>query len=143
MSLCLVGMLTALGLWILGVPAPLSLGFVAGVLSFIPNFGPLLSLVPAVIVALPNGPQMVLYVILLYAGIQLVESYFITPLIQHRAVRLPPALILLAQILMGVLFGFLGLLLATPLTAVLLVLIKRLYIEDVLAEPGSKRGRAA
>jgi predicted PurR-regulated permease PerM len=132
MSMLVVGILTSLGLWLLGMPLALTLGTIAALLTFIPNIGPVLSAVPAVLLALLEGPTQVLYVLLLYLVIQTVESYFITPLIQKRMVALPPALILLAQVLLGVLVGGFGLILATPLAAAALVIVNMVYIEDVL-----------
>jgi predicted PurR-regulated permease PerM len=117
------------------MPLALTLGLLAGLLSFIPNIGPILSFVPAGLLAIPQGFSQVLYVGLLYIGIQTVESYVITPPMQRRMVSLPPALTISAQVILGVLFGFLGLLLATPLAAAVLVLVKMLYLEDVLGEP--------
>ena len=73
---------------------------------------------------------MALYVALLYVAIQTVESYAITPLIQQKAVTLPPALIIFVQLLFGAAFGFLGLLLATPLALVILIVVEKLYLED-------------
>lgn len=86
------------------------------------------------LLALPGGPSQALYVVLLYLAIQTVEAYVITPLVERRAVLLPPVLTIVAQIVLGVAFGLLGLLLATPLMAVVLVLIKLLYVEDVLGD---------
>jgi predicted PurR-regulated permease PerM len=136
MSMLVVGILTSLGLWLLGMPLALTLGAIAALLTFIPNIGPILSAVPAALLALLEGPTQVLYVLLLYLAIQTVESYFITPLIQKRMVALPPALILLAQVLLGVLVGGLGLILATPLAAAALIVVNMVYIEDVLHDDG-------
>lgn len=133
-SMATVGVLTTLGLWWLGIPLALVLGLLAALLEFIPNFGPLLSALPAVLLALAESPQLALWVILLYAGIQTAESYLITPMVQRQLASLPPVLVIAAQILGGILFGFLGLALATPLLAVVLVLVKRLYVEDRLGD---------
>ena len=134
-SMAVVAVLTWIGLLIFGLPSALSLAVIAGLLSFIPNLGPVLSVLPAFAVAVTQGFQMVLWVGLLYIGIQTVESYLITPLIQRKAVTLPPVYILTFQLSMGLLFGILGLLLATPLGVVALVLVKMLYIQDRLHEP--------
>lgn len=132
--MAVIGVLTTLGLWLLGVPLALTLGILAALLEFIPNFGPILSAVPAVLLALMESPRLALWVILLYLGIQAAESYLITPLVQRRLASLPPVLVIVSQILGGVLFGFLGFALATPLLAFALVLVKRLYIEDRLGD---------
>jgi len=133
-SMLVVAVFTSLGLWMLGVPLALALGFIAGLLSFIPNFGPLLAMVPAILVGLIDGPDTALYVVLLYAGIQAVESNLITPLVQKQMVYLPPAIILIAQVLLSILVGGLGLILATPIIAIAMVLINMLYVEDVLGD---------
>jgi predicted PurR-regulated permease PerM len=112
-----------------------TLGLLAGLLEFIPNIGPILAAVPAILLALLQSPTLALYVLLLYVGIQMAEGYVIYPLIQERAVSLPPALVLGGQILLGVLAGFIGLLVATPLLVCLMVLIQKLYVEDTLGDP--------
>lgn len=132
LSMIVVGVLTTIGLRLIGVPLSLALGVIAALLTFIPNFGPVLSAIPAVLLALVDSPTMALYVVLLYLAIQTVESYLITPLIQQKTVSLPPALTIFTQIGFGILFGAAGVVLATPLTAGGLVLIKRLYVEDSL-----------
>jgi predicted PurR-regulated permease PerM len=130
-----IAVTTALGLWLLSVPLALILGILAGVLNFVPNIGPLISAVPALLLSLTQSPVLAAYVAALYVGIQFVESYLVTPLVQQHTVSMPPALTITAQVFMGVLFGGLGLLLATPLTAALLVAVHRLYVEDVLESP--------
>ena len=134
-AMLVVAILTALGLWALGMPLALTLALFAGLFTFIPNFGPLIGLVPALLLAFTQGPHMALLVVGLYALVQLLESNFITPLAQQRLVKLPPAMIILAQVIMGVFTGGLGLLLATPILAMILVLAKMLYIHDVLDDP--------
>lgn len=140
-SMLLIGTLTTLGLWLIDMPAPLALGVIAGLLQFIPMFGPILSAVPAVAVALIISPAKVVWVVALYAGIQFVESNLITPLVMKEAVELPPALTLLFQSLMAVIFGFLGLLLAVPVLAAGMVLVQTLYVEP-LEERSETRTRA-
>ncbi len=85
---------------------------------------------PALLIALGQGSDSAVYVAVLYLAVQSVESYTVTPLIQQRTVSLPPALTIVAQLLMGVFAGALGLAMATPLAAVLLVLVRKLYVED-------------
>lgn len=133
-SMIIVGILTALGLWIAGVPQPLALALIAAFLAFIPFLGPVLGAIPAMLVALVESPIKVLYVILVFSIVQFLESYFITPLVQQRAVSMAPALLITVQIVMAVLFGGLGVLLATPLAVVIIVLIQMLYIGDVLGD---------
>ena len=104
------------------------LALIAGLFSFVPTFGPVASAVPAVLVGLSAGPQQALWVALLYLGVQMFESYGITPLIQRRVVRIPPALLVLFQLMMAVLAGVLGVLLATPILVMLMVLVGMLYV---------------
>jgi predicted PurR-regulated permease PerM len=131
-----VGILIGIGLTILGVPLSGTLGLIAALLSFIPSLGPFISVIPAVMLGLTISPVMGLWVCLLYLGVQTLEANVITPLIQQRAISLPPAFVLGSELLMGLLLGGAGLAFATPLSAVVLVLVNMLYIQDVLGEPG-------
>jgi len=131
-SMSVVGVLTALGLWALGVPLALVLAVLAAALTFIPNIGPVLAAVPAVLLGLSEGPVTALWIALLYIAIQTIESYVITPRVQEESVSLPPALTISAQLLFGFLFGILGLALATPLAAVALRLGDRFYVREYL-----------
>lgn len=133
-SMTVVGVSTAIGLWLLGIPFFVTLGILAGLLTFIPNFGPIISAVPAILLGLVSGFWSAFYVALLYMGVQAVESNFLTPLIQQRNVRLPPVLGVGTQVLMGVLAGLPGLITAAPLAVLVKVLAKRLYIEDTLGD---------
>lgn len=127
-----LGIATFIGLYLLEIPLALILGLLAGLLIFLPTLGPLLASIPAILVALIQGPLQVAYVVLLYIAIQLAESYFITPYIQKQTTALPPALVVVVQILLGVLAGILGLALAAPLTAVAIVLIDQIYVKEIL-----------
>ncbi|UJH91164.1 AI-2E family transporter [Antarcticibacterium sp. 1MA-6-2] len=131
-SMLVVGVFTAIGLEILGMPMPYALALLAALFSFIPNIGPYLALAPAVLIALMQGGNMFIYVLILYFGIQIVESYLITPMIEKKMVSLPPALTLFWMVLLGVLTGILGLILATPILAALMVIIEELYVKDNL-----------
>lgn len=133
-SMAFIGVLTVIGLWILGVPLALLLGIIAGLFSFIPNFGPILSAVPAILLAFIESPMKAVYVIILFIIIQLVESNLVTPIIERRTVELPPALTIIVQVILGVLFGALGLIFASPILAVIVVLVQMLYIQDVLGD---------
>ena len=129
-AMLIIGILTFLGLWLLDVPLALTLGLFAAVMSFIPNIGPLIATIPAFLLALQTGWSQAAYVTLLYAAIQAVESYLITPFVQRQMISMPPALILSAQLIMGVIQGVLGILVATPLVAVIIVMTKMLYLQD-------------
>jgi predicted PurR-regulated permease PerM len=132
-----VGILVGIGLTLLGVKLSGTLGLLAAILSFIPSLGPAISVVPAIMMALTVSPTMAIWVALLYAGVQTLEANVITPLIQRRAISLPPAFVLGSELLMGLLLGGAGLAFATPLAAVILVLVNMLYIQDHLHEKGS------
>ena len=131
-SMLVIGVGTGIGLHLLGVPLVFSLGLIAALLTFVPNIGPILAAVPAVLLALVQGLHLALWVVLLYVGVQMVESYLITPYLERRTVSLPPALTLTMQVLLGAATGILGLALAAPLTAVGIVLVRLLYVEDAL-----------
>jgi predicted PurR-regulated permease PerM len=133
-SMLFIGLLTWIGLWILGVPLALTLGLLAGLLSFIPNFGPIISAVPAILLAFIDSPITALYVLGLFVLVQLIESNIVTPFIERETVELPPALTITFQLALGVLVGGLGLVLATPLLAAVVVAVQMLYIEDVLGD---------
>jgi predicted PurR-regulated permease PerM len=141
-SMTVVGTLIAIGLTLLGIPLGLALGVLAGLLNFIPIIGSLLSALPAVLLAFLVSPLHPVYVIGLYVVVNAgIESHLLVPLIQRYAVNLPPAVAVVALFLMGELFGFLGLLLAIPLAATLLVLVKAIYVQDVLGDKSSQSGR--
>lgn len=133
-GMAFIGVATGIGLWILGAPLALALGVLAGLLAFIPNLGPVLSAVPAVLVSMTQGWTQVALVVGLYVVLQAIDNNVVTPLIEQRMVNLPPALTALSQILLGLLFGVLGLFLATPITACAVILIRKVYVEDTLGE---------
>ena len=139
-SMSVVGVATAVGLWALGIPMAFVLGVLAGLLAFIPNVGPILSAVPAVLIALAQGPTQALYVVGLYLAVQSVESYVVTPLVQRDMVSLPPALTAFAQLILGLVAGLPGVIVAAPLTAAGLVVVRRVYVEGVLGDTEEKDG---
>lgn len=133
-SMAVIGVLSALGLLLLGIPLAFILGVLAGLLTFIPIIGPALALIPATLVAFTISSQQALYVFLLYMAIQILESYFITPVIQRKAVALPPVVLILSQVILGLFLGLAGVAVAAPFAAMLLVFIKMLYVHDVLGD---------
>lgn len=141
-SMLLVGILATVGLMIIGVQYALLLGLVAGVAELIPIFGPIFAYVPAVIVAFAEAPQQALWVTVLYLIIQQLEGNAIQPMVQRFAVDLPQALTVIAIILGESLFGVLGMFVATPVAASILVVVKMLYLHDHLGQaielPGGK-----
>jgi predicted PurR-regulated permease PerM len=138
-SMALIGAFTYVGLLILGVPIPFVLALFAGLAGFLPYLGPIIGAVPMVLVAGGESLDLALWVLLLYALIQFLESYLLTPLIQARAVSLPPAVVILNQLVLGAVFGLLGLALATPLAAAATVPLRYFF---GIGEEGSK-ARAA
>ena len=152
-SMLTVGLLAFIGLSILGVPMAFTLAILAGLLNFVPYVGPILGAIPAVLIAFaPHGdqtalnPQLAGWTILVYLMIQMLDGWVFTPFYQKRAVNIPPALIILAQVVVSVLLGPIGLILATPILASVLVLVRTIYIEDILgdkdilAQPVAERG---
>ncbi|GAB3550042.1 AI-2E family transporter [Spirosoma fluminis] len=133
-TMTVVGVATGAGLAMLGIPFPIVLGIMAGILNFIPNLGPYIAMAPALLVALPQGVDYVIYVFALYMGVQSLEGYILTPLLDKRFVSVPPALLLFGQVLLGILVGLIGVLFASPLIAVLLVVVEELYVKDRLEQ---------
>lgn len=131
-SMAVVGLLTGTGLWLIGVPLAPVLGVIAALLAFIPTLGPVLAAVPAVLLGLADGLSGAMSVIGVYLVVQSVESYLITPYVQKRGVDLPEAATIIALVAFGLMFGFLGMLLATPMAALTLMLVRRLYVEGYL-----------
>lgn len=132
-SMVLVALLVLPGLWILGVPAAIALAVIAGLFEFIPIVGPIIASLPAIAIALTLSPMTAVWVTLLYVVIQQIEGDVITPLVMRGAARLPPALTVIFQSFMVVIFGFLGLLLAVPILAVVMVLVETLYVQPMEA----------
>ena len=133
-SLVVVGALTWAGLGFLGVPASGGLAIVAGLLDVIPMVGPIIAGVPAVLLAFTVSPMAALWTLLLFLVIQQLQGNLLQPMIQKRAVDVPPAVLLFAVFAFGVLFGFLGILLAAPLTVVAFVAVRRLYVVGMLGK---------
>jgi predicted PurR-regulated permease PerM len=126
-AMAVIGGATYVGLLILGVPIAFVLALFAGSAGFLPYLGPIIGAVPMVLVAGGDSFNLALWVVGLYAIVQFLESYLLTPLIQARAVSLPPAVVILNQLVFGALFGILGLALATPLAAAAIVPLRSLF----------------
>jgi predicted PurR-regulated permease PerM len=129
-----VGVMITLGLRLIGIPLALVLGVISGMLEFIPIFGPVVAAVPGILIAMTGGWAQALYAALVYLIVQEIEANVLVPLIQKVTVEVPPALVVLALVAFGSLFGFLGILVATPMTALLILWVKRLYVEDALGK---------
>nr|WP_245264843.1 AI-2E family transporter [Rhodopseudomonas palustris] len=131
-DMLIVALLIGVGLYLLGVPMAPTLALLAGLLNFVPYVGALAGAVPAVLVALAQSPSLALWVALLFICVQTLEGNVVAPLIQRRTVSLLPALTILSQTILGTLFGVVGLVIATPLTAALMTAVRMIYIEDLL-----------
>lgn len=142
-AMVVVGLLTGLGLWAIGMPSAVALGLLAGLLEFIPFAGPILASIPAILLALAVSPDTAFWVLLLYVGVQQFEGYVLTPLVQQYAVDLPGVILLFSLLAFGILFGTLGIILAAPLTVVTYVLVKRLYVIEALHTPTPIPGEKA
>ncbi len=127
-----IGVVSTIALLLLGVKAPFALGIIAALLEFVPTIGPVLSAVPAIAMGFLDSPEKALYVGLAYLVIQQLEGHILIPLLMKGGMDLPPVLTIVTQGLMALLFGFLGLMIAVPLLAAVMVPIKMLYVEDAL-----------
>ena len=134
-SMVVIGICTAIGLAVLGVPLPVSLGVLAALLTFIPNIGPVLAAVPQALLALKVGMNAVYWVILFNIVLQGIESYLLTPMVQRYEVDLPPALTITVQLIFAATIGLIGVMTAAPLTAATMVAVQMLYIRDKLGDP--------
>jgi predicted PurR-regulated permease PerM len=137
-DMAVVGLLTTIGLLLIGMPMALALGVIAGILTFVPYFGAILAAIPALAIALGQGLHMTLLTAVVFAVCHFVEGYIMSPMVQDRMVRLPPALLILSMTFLGSLLGPMGIVLATPLAAAGLVLVSEFYVVDVL---GDESGR--
>jgi predicted PurR-regulated permease PerM len=137
-DMAVVGVFTVVGLALIGLPMSLALGVLAGVLTFVPYFGAILAAIPALAIALGQGPHMIILTAVVFAICHVVEGYVVSPLVQDRMVRLPPALLILSMTFIGSLFGPMGVILATPLAAAGLVLVSELYVVDVLEDESGR-----
>lgn len=130
-AMVVVGILTGVGLWAVGVPLALPLAILSGVLDFVPFVGPLLAAIPGILIAFSEGPQVALYAALVYLTVQFIEGNLVLPLAEKWAVSLPPALTLLSIVAFGLVFGLLGVIFAMPLTVVAMVMVQKLYVDKL------------
>lgn len=142
-AMAFVGVTTCIGLWALHLPLALVLGVLAGALTFIEFFGPIVSAFPPLLIALAASPPKALWVLVLFVGIHLVDGYVLTPFIARRAVNFPPAYTLSLQALFGALFGVVGLSFATPTGIVAVTLVELLWVRDVLGQNVSSTARSS
>lgn len=134
-SMVAVGVFTSLGMWMIGMPAPMALGMLTGLFSFVPNIGPISAAVPGLILALGMGPWMAVWALGVYLIAQLIESNAITPLVDQYAVSVPAGVLIVAQFVIAALAGVWGMLVATPLLLVIIVLVQQLYVREGLHKP--------
>jgi predicted PurR-regulated permease PerM len=130
LDMLVVGALCGVGLWLLGMPLVFVLALIAALTNFVPYIGAIAGAVPAVLIALSMGWQQAIEVALLYTAVQTFEGNVTAPLIQQRAIALPPALTLVAQTALGLVFGLFGVILATPITAAVIAAVQQLTDED-------------
>jgi predicted PurR-regulated permease PerM len=130
----IMGLSVWFALYLLNLPGAFLLGVQAGLLNFIPYLGPIVAAAPVALVAMPLGTSMLIWAVGIYTFIQTIEGYVIGPLIQKRAAQIPPAWTLVSIVLLGSLFGTLGIALALPLLAVGRIAALRFYVEDWLGD---------
>jgi predicted PurR-regulated permease PerM len=130
----LTGTTISAALALLHLPLAGALGVITGLFSFVPNFGPLIALIPILAVAIINTPENVMLLLLIFFIAQFFLNQLIAPVLFGQEVHLAPAMILLSQIVAGIFFGFLGLLLSVPLAAITTVLVREIYVRDILGD---------
>lgn len=133
-AMVITGVLTGATLWFLNIPMALTLGVLTALLVFIPNIGAVLAVIPPVLLAFEQGGLTPLWVLIAYIGVQLLESYVITPNVIREGTGVPPALVITAQLVFGILFGALGVLFATPLILVSMIFTTRYWINSALGD---------
>ncbi|MGC1276516.1 MAG: AI-2E family transporter [Planctomycetaceae bacterium] len=138
-SMTLIGLAAGVGLWLLGVPMAATLGVTTALFQFVPNVGPVLAAIPPLLLSIGTGTWTPLYVLLLYIGIELVESYLITPILHQKEDALPAAITIVVQLLFGLLFGLLGVTFAMPIALVAMIFIQRFYVERGLEGTDEER----
>ena len=134
MTMIFNGGVVALTLWYLGVPMPWLLGLITGIFTFVPMLGSWLAIVPAVIFAAPQGIDAMITIVVAYTITQQIENLVVEPLVMQQAIKMPPAYVLLSQLALGALTGAAGVAFAVPLLAAVTVIVRRLYVEDILGE---------
>jgi predicted PurR-regulated permease PerM len=128
-TMLLIGVATWIGLTAFRVPGALALGTLAALMEFIPNFGPTIAAIPAIIAAFAVSPKTAVGVAIFYFLLQQVQNSITVPLVERRAVNIPPAALLAWQLMLTIGFGLLALFVATPLLAVMVVGFRILYLE--------------
>jgi predicted PurR-regulated permease PerM len=133
-QMAIIGVLSGLAVWLIGLPSPFALGVIAGVTELVPYLGPIVAAIPAILVAVTLSPAAIIWTIAAYLLIHQTEGHLLTPLIQRQMVYIPPAVILLGVAAITSLFGLSGAIFTAPITVLVFVLIKKLYVRDALGE---------
>ena len=142
MEMALVGAMVGGAVWFIGLPSPYALGAIAGVTQFVPYLGPIVGMIPALLVATTVSWTALLWTVVAYLLIHQFDGYVIMPIIQRRMVSVPPALMLLSIVALGELFGVKATVFAAPITVLLYVLVTKLYVRDTLHEEVEVPGEA-
>jgi predicted PurR-regulated permease PerM len=142
-QMCVIGAVTTAAVWIIGLPSPLGLGAIAGLTEFIPYIGPVLSAIPAILIAVTIGFYPALWTIIAYVIIHQLEGNLLVPLVQHRLVFVPPAVLLLSIVAITEIFGMIGIIFAAPITVIAFVAVKKLYVRDSLGQSTELPGESA
>ncbi|WP_372622269.1 AI-2E family transporter [Falsiroseomonas sp.] len=143
MAMAVVGTLTGLGTWAIGLPAPLALGLLAGLANIVPLLGAFIGAVPGVLLAINLGWETLAWTVALYLAVQQLEGNVLTPMVGERMVSIPPGLLLISLVAAGAALGIGGVLLAAPLTVVMVVLVSKLYVQETLGKPVEVPGEKA
>jgi predicted PurR-regulated permease PerM len=134
LDMLFLGTLTGVGLYLIGVPVAFALGILSGISVFVPYIGPIVAIVPGLLIALSVSPTLALWAAVVYVVAQQLEGNVALPLLQRWTVSMPPAVSLLALVAFGLLFGLWGVLFATPLAVVTIRIVQMAYVEDFLGE---------
>lgn len=130
-SMVLITILLLIGLNIMHIPVALVLGIITGILVIVPNFGSFAAMIPGVLLALTISTSTAILVALTYIGIQILVGNIIAPLVQKKMMSLPPALTILGQLVMGSVAGVMGIIMAVPLLALVMILVDELYVKKI------------
>jgi predicted PurR-regulated permease PerM len=141
-QMVLIGLLSTFAVWLIGLPSPFALGLIAGVAEFVPYLGSIIASIPAVLVAATQDTAAVIWTIVAYLLIHQLEGNVFVPLIQHRMVYIPPAVILLGIVTISFLFGIISIIFAAPITIMIVVALKKLYVRETLGEKTQIPGEA-
>jgi predicted PurR-regulated permease PerM len=133
-QMVLIGALTTMAVWFVGLPSPLALGVIAALAEFVPYIGPLIAAVPAILVASTQGLNTVIWTAIAYLAIHQIEGNLVVPLIQRQLIFIPPAVVLLGIVTILFVFGGVSVIFAGPIAVIVFVAIKKLYVREALGE---------